>query len=425
MSARSADPSIASSGASVLLKDFVVAEQAAAKSWRADWIALAVGLLVLLIPFSATFQHGATQMDEGTLLVYPEMVQRGAIPYRDFETFYGPANTYLLAAVYTVSGVRIEAERVVGLCYRVLILVALFGTTRRWGTGMATACMFIAGMLLLPSGVAAFAWYGALACAIYCIWAMINPEPWRCFVGGWFAATAAMFRPDIGPATMLVALILIWPLLRSQQAKFGIGVIIGLSPLAVISYAAGPVQLFNNLFLYPVTLSAPARRLALLTAEPTLLRLFFAQLAAAIVNIVAAVLAVKARPSGRRERAFLALAILGAGIIPQAWQRLDLTHLFFVVFLIIGLLPLSIYFLAARKSENRRRRWLVLASAAAVVFFLAALAPSLPTSDFALFGEALRTSLAGSVSVQRGSRSFPVGSPQQVVEVGRMLDTLE
>jgi hypothetical protein len=285
--------------------------------------------------------------------------------------------------------------------------------------------MFLAGMLLLPSGVAAFAWYGALACAVCFIWAMTRANAWRCFIGGWFAATALMFRPDIGPAVILAALVLVWPLTRPQQAKFGLGVAIGLIPLAVMSCLTGPEQLFNNLFLYPVIRSAPARRIPLLTAEPTLVRLFFAQVVSAMVNIVAGVLAVRARPSGRRERALLALALLGAGIIPQAWQRLDLTHLFFVVFLIVGTLPLSIYFLLARRSEGRRRPWLVLASTATVAIFVTGLAPSLPTSDFRLFGEALRTSLAGSVSVQRGPRSFPIGSPQQVVEIGRLLDTLE
>ena len=65
-------------------------------------------------------------MDEGTLLVYPEMVQRGAVPYRDFETFYGPANPYLLAAVYRIFGTTVGVERTVGFLYRALIFVAIF-----------------------------------------------------------------------------------------------------------------------------------------------------------------------------------------------------------------------------------------------------------------------------------------------------------
>src|SRR5438132_12376235 len=62
---------------------------------------LLVGSLVivlLLLPFIPAFEKGGSPMDEGSLLLYPELIQRGKIPYRDFETFYGPANIYFLAA---------------------------------------------------------------------------------------------------------------------------------------------------------------------------------------------------------------------------------------------------------------------------------------------------------------------------------------
>jgi hypothetical protein len=44
---------------------------------------------------------------------------------------------------------------------------------------------------------------------------------------------------------------------------------------------------------------------------------------------------------------------------------------------------------------------------------------------FFAYDEALRTTPAGSLFVQRGSRSFPVGPVERVISIGRMLDDLE
>ena len=365
-------------------------------------------------------------MDEGTLLVYPEMVQRGAIPYRDFETFYGPANPYLLAAVYTLFGTNIEIERTVGLLYRVVILIAVFGLARRWGTAIATVCMLISGILLLPLGVIAYAWFGALACALSSVWVMAGAAGrWRCLAGGFLAGLTLTFRPDTGPAMILAAWVLIWPLSHSRRWQFALGAGVGLIPFAAVFVLAGPEQFFNNIFLYPVVLSGPGRRIPLFAAEPTSVRLFYAMVVAALANIIAAILAVRAHPTGRRERVLLTLALLGAGVMPQAWQRLDSAHVLFVAFLVIGILPISLYAFLARRKEDQKPLWFALGSTALILLLLAAITPFLFTAAVSAFRVALQTSPAGSAFVERGSRSFPVGPPERVVYIGRMLDELD
>jgi hypothetical protein len=402
-------------------------EKRPASERRNALVALLAGLLLLLIPFSTAFQHGGGPMDEGTLLVYPEMVQRGAIPYRDFETFYGPANPYLLAAIYTVFGTNIEVERTVGLLYRAVILIALFRIARRWGTAIATACMLISGLLLLPLGVIAYAWYGALACALCFVWVMTSAEGRRrCLAGGFLAGLALTFRPDVGPAVILAALVLIWPLSQFHRWQFALGAGVGLIPFAALFVLAGPEQFFNNIFLYPVVLSGPGRRIPLFSAEPTWVHLFYAMVAAVLANIIAAILAVRAHPAGRREKVLLALALLGAGVMPQAWQRLDIAHVLFVAFLVIGILPISLYALLARRSEkNQEHPWLALGSTALVLLLLAASTPSLFIAAVSGFRVALQTSPVGSAFIERGSRSFPVGPPERVASIGRMLDEIE
>ena len=95
-------------------------------------------------------------MDEGFLLVYPELILKGQLPYRDFESFYGPGNPYALSAAYAVLGPNIFVERAVGLIYRLLIVAAVFGLAQRWGIGVAVGCSLIAGFLLAATGVIAF-----------------------------------------------------------------------------------------------------------------------------------------------------------------------------------------------------------------------------------------------------------------------------
>ena len=50
----------------------------------------------------------------------------GAIPHRDFLTFYGPGNPFIVAGAFAVFGENVTTERVVGLAYRLLIVLSLF-----------------------------------------------------------------------------------------------------------------------------------------------------------------------------------------------------------------------------------------------------------------------------------------------------------
>src|SRR5437764_14936447 len=90
---------------------------------------LVVAVLVLvagLLPLLQGFRQPAKAMDEGSLLVYPELILKGKLPYRDFETFYGPANIYALSAAYAIFGSSISVERGTGLIYRLAILAAVY-----------------------------------------------------------------------------------------------------------------------------------------------------------------------------------------------------------------------------------------------------------------------------------------------------------
>jgi hypothetical protein len=143
---------------------------------------------------------------------------KGKLPYRDFETFYGPPNPFLLAVVYYIGGIGLTPERATGFAYRLIFLGAMFCLARRWNSTVASGCTLFAALFLVSLGVAAYAWTGRLACALRSIYLLAQAESRQC--PGVAANGALLFRADFGPAVMLSALPVFW---RSLVGKsFGI-----------------------------------------------------------------------------------------------------------------------------------------------------------------------------------------------------------
>ena len=230
---------------------------------------------MLLVPIWSGFEKPAAAMDEGALLVYPELMLKGRVPYRDFETFYGPANLVLLSTAYAGFGTSIFTERVVGLLYRLLLLAALFVLIQRWGTSLAAGCLIVAGFLLMPMKVSAFAWMGGIMCLLWSLWCIAKPDSARrCFWGGILAGMALLYRLDLAPVVAIASLPLFLLMNPGGRWRYLGGVTLALLPFAWLMIVAGPQQLLNNLFLFPVIYSNPARRLPFSAAETLVHYLF-------------------------------------------------------------------------------------------------------------------------------------------------------
>ena len=123
---------------------------------RQRWLLATVPFLFLFqFPLGALFAEPGNTMEEGTLLIGGELVLRGWTPHGDFEHLYGPADLWTLAAAFSIFGVSITVERVVGLLYRVVLLWAIYRIAGRWGTGVATATAGLAWLLIAPFGLIA------------------------------------------------------------------------------------------------------------------------------------------------------------------------------------------------------------------------------------------------------------------------------
>jgi hypothetical protein len=290
-------------------------------------------------------------MDEGSLLVYPELILKGQLPYRDFETFYGPGNFWVLSIAYTLFGTDMSVERAVGLAYRLLILLSVFGIAQRWGAVAAIGTMALMGMLLAFTGLYAGPWIAAVAFALCSLWMIAKVDSsWRCFAGGLFGGMALLCRVDFGLALIASTLPLFLLMKREGKYRYLSGVVLTLLPLGWLMVVVGPGQLLHSLFLFPVFHLNPARRLPILSAEDYLVYLLCVHLLVSALNVAVGIVAVRREPMQTRGRLLLGVALLGFGLTHYALQRFDFNHMLFSLFLPLSLLPLSILVLLPEKS---------------------------------------------------------------------------
>ena len=117
---------------------------------RARVLACGVALLSAA-PLLAWFDAPVHRpQDEGMLLVYPELILGGLLPHRDFLASYPPGNFFLLALCYQVFELSISVERVVGLSYRIALILGIVVLGNRRGAMTGAACGITTAVLLQP-----------------------------------------------------------------------------------------------------------------------------------------------------------------------------------------------------------------------------------------------------------------------------------
>jgi hypothetical protein len=384
-------------------------------------------ILIVLVPLWPAFEKSAAPMDEGSLLVYPELVLKGQLPYRDFETFYGPANLWVLSGVYAVFSPGIFVERAAGLFYRVLILGAIFAIARRWNGCLAAGCTIVAGILLLPSFLAAYAWMGGIMCALWSIWLIAKPESnRRVLIGGILAGAALLFRPDLGPAVFVSALPLLLLARFTGTRNYVCGFAIALLPLLWIALAASPTEVVNNLFVYPVIYSRPGRHLEIFSADSYVVSLFLLHVAAAITNTVVGAIAIYVKRKDPTARLLLSVGLFGLALTHQAAQRIDFLHVIFAALVSIGTLPLAIFALFQLRpglaiSANRDGTL----ATSLVLVLLGLLVPEFTGYARHEAIAAFHHDKIDASFVQQGDRCFPVNTDQQAISFRKVLNTLD
>jgi hypothetical protein len=399
-------------------------------------LALLAGLLVIAL--WPAFQSPGQPDDEGMALVHPEMFLKGRLPYRDFERTYGPGNLLILSAAYSIFGTNVFVERAVGLIYRLLILLTIFGIVQRWGTLIASGCALVTVVLLGGTDVWANTWWPAVAFALCALWMTAKIDSgWRCFAGGLFGGTALLCRCDFGLALMASLLPLFLSMKREVRKKFLAGGTVAFIPLLWFG-AVGPAQLVHNLFLLPVFQLSPGGYLPMSAAGADVLCIFYLHVAAGLLNVAAGLVASR-ESAPQRGRLLLGAALLGLGLIHYSLSRFDGGHVFNAALVSFGLLPLSIFVLFSTTAKTIPS-WLKAAAAILTAFVgIQLLLPRFTRYFYrgvrvelgvdgarqaSKMGEELEPGDKG-IFVKQNGRWFPLGTHQAAQAADLMLSELQ
>jgi hypothetical protein len=414
---------------------------------------MGVVAVVCLLPLAELWRAPGPPMEEGFMLVFPELVLQGHVPNRDFLHLYGPGGLWVLAGAFKAFGTTLATERVVGFLQQLGVVFGIFALLRPWGRWVAAAGAAMTAVILVPTiGLTALAWTGGLALAL---WALDHAagavdavagssRRRRGFViAGLLAGAALLYRPDLVVAIGLSSVVLLWPIERGDRLRFVGALAIALSPYALHAAMAGVGNVVEGLILQPVFELRAGRSLPFppswshfdgflqragaliepswpLPAPPTpaqlslWLGLLFGANAALVIMGV--------RAARRGDRRLLALALFSVGLLPQAIQRADSTHLAWVSCVPLGLLPATV--VEAQRAWRptwASSRTAILATAVPVLATLA-LAPTFVWGIYADYvGRSFGFGEIEAGTMRRGDRVFHYGRLDAVSAVNDLL----
>jgi len=395
------------------------------------------------------------------MLTFPEMVMRGRVPNRDFLHLYGPGSLWVLAAVFTLFGVSLGAERAVGYLQHLGVAFGLFRLLRPWGPWVAAggACLG-AMMVLTPSGLSAMAWVGGVALGLWALSVGIDATEVddgpvarrRALVAGLLAGIALLYRLDLVLAIGAAGAIVAASLDKPRRRRVLLGVAAGCAPYVVHVAVAGPWVTLHGLVLEPVFALRGGRHLPLppnplrfdgflqgagaldqpawpLPAPGGPRQLWLWCLALVVVGAVLITAGVLSRRRTGRIR-MLAIAAFSVGLFPQALQRPDSTHLAWVSCVAFAVLPAAVIELwsVLRRTpgtDEQTSRLLGVGALAVPAVLLLVVAPYFTYRSYAeataqSFGRRLPEGL-----IEHDGRRFPYKRADAVAAANEMLPVVD
>jgi len=428
--------------------------------YRSFLPAAAIAVIVAL-PLRGLFLATGSSMEEGFMLVFPERLRRGDLPNLDFLHLYGPFSLHVLAGWYSLLGTTLHVERWFGLLQHLAVIAGALCLARAWGRAVAlVAGMVVTFLLLTPIGLAALAWEGGVALATWAVIAAVRalhvdgPSRARCAIASGILTGAALgFRPDLVLAlglsvVLTVGVVLLRNVSDRQRLRgwFIAGLGVGLLPVVVHVVLAGPAAVWRGMVIEPVVHLRPGRQLP---RPPTLGELDGAlqgmsegpldapwwgvpSLGASsqiwlwfwVVITVAVVVPLVAWRRFRHP-VLLAGSMLGLGMLPQALQRPDSTHLAWGSAVSFALLPCLVAEWRQRRTPAPRFSSTLMWCAAPVLVLLLVVAPYFTLRPWVFHSRVTVGQKQGGHVVTRDDRWFTFGNDALRRASQPAIDTLD
>ena len=434
------------SSASTSNRPYVLGGALSVRPNRASVVSLLVVIAAVALPARGLYLGTGSSMEEGFMLVFPERMLAGDVPNVDFLHLYGPGSLHLLMGWYRLFGTTLGAERTFGLLQHLGIVFGVFALCRAWGHRLATvAAVTVTLLIITPIGLSALAWEGAVALAVWTVvfgvraLHVADRERVSAFAAaGALAGLALSFRPDLVIALGLALGVVLWRSgLQAWRPILG-GAVVGAVPMWIHLAVAGIGPSWRGMFTDPVTDLRPGRelprppsfgkvdgalqavvegpadapwwRFPALAANHQLFFWFWLVVIAAIGVCATTVVVVRRHGSTPARTALLVGSILGLGMLPQALQRPDSTHLAWGSCVSFALAPALIVELAAlrRPSSTAIRRDIVAGAVMVVTFFV--ICPFYTYRSYLLYSRISVGDKAGGFEVHRDDRRFYFGN---------------
>lgn len=425
-------------------------------------LSVAIVLAVIVLPLRGLFLATGSSMEEGFMLVFPQRILNGDVPNVDFLHLYGPFSLHVLSGWYWLFGDTLESQRVFGLLQHLGIIFALYTIARAWGRRTAVISAVTTTLLVLtPIGLSALAWEGGVALGL---WSIVfglralhtegRSRRLALLGAGVLAGFALGYRPDLVLALAIAHGWLLWQGRGERTWRHaGIGLAVGLVPFAIHLLIAGIGPSVRGMFLEPVFDLRPGRelprppsfgqidgalqavaegpadapwwKLPALSANHQLFLWFFVVIVVAIaVPLIAWRLRRGSGGSVNRHTVLLGASLFGLGMLPQALQRPDSTHLAWGSCVSFALLPCVIVELVPRVAPRlTRHAWLVAGAALAVAMLVVN-----PFFTYRYYLLQTRVSVGnkpGGYVVTRGDRRFYFGNQALQSSSQAVIDDLD
>jgi hypothetical protein len=419
-------------------------------------------LAVIAVPLRGLFIATGSSMEEGFMLAFPQRILKGDVPNVDFLHLYGPFSLHVLAGWYWLFGDTLESQRAFGLLQHLGIIFAMYSIGRAWGRRTAVLSAVTALLLVLtPIGLSALAWEGGVALGLWSIvfgLRALHTDGRRrsisLVIAGLLVGFALGYRPDLVLALGLAHGWLLWRGRRERTWKPALaGVVVGLVPFVIHLAVAGIGPSVRGMFLQPVfdlrpgrelprppsfghidgalqavaegPLDAPWWRLPSLSANHQLFLWFFMVIIVAIgVPIVAFRLYRSSGGTVNRHLVLFGASLFGLGMLPQALQRPDSTHLAWGSCVSFALLPCLFVELVPRAAPRfTRQAWLVAGAIVAAVLLV--VNPFFTYRYYLLQARVSVGNKPGGYEVTRGERSFYFGNQALQTASQAVIDDLD
>lgn len=433
-----------------------------------DLLALGIVAAALLLPLRGFLRNPGPPMEEGFMLVFPERLLQGDIANRDFLHLYGPGSLWVLAPVYKLFGTSLETERLFGFLQQAGIAYAAYFVGRWWGRRVAVVCALLAlAIMLPPAGLTAFAWPGAVALGLGGVAVGLHARAATddrraqrlAIVAGVLFGAAFLFRLDVVIAVTLALAVILWRAPRPRVIAMLASAAATASLVLVQFLTAGFENAFRGMVIDPVFNLRGGRRLPIppawssydgflqnvgdvrplrwplptLAGPHQLFLWFVAALFAAALLIGTGIWAIRRDPSSARARAVLAAGVFAFGILPQAMQRPDSTHIAWVSCVSIGLVPIAlmeIFAASRRRTEPASPRpWIQrharLLACAVPIAVMVLILPNFTVRSYADVSVQSFGIHRSSFLVERDGRRFYYGDPTVVEAAKEMIPDIE